>query len=147
MSLQQFADEVFADGKKRGKTLIIGTIQSEIKLDYESKGFFLESEEVVIDDGTLLKYKVNTKEKKEAVIDNSRFAEVVEVVNNPAHIYEDTNQRDIVYVGTRDYATGKVLKIVIHPNYKKKGKVFNYAKSIGVVNEREMNHPQFRIIK
>lgn len=147
LTIQQFADMVRSDAYRRGRKIYAGTIQPEIRADYESKGLSLESNDVLIDDATIIKYIDHPKEAKGAVIDKKRYDEVAQVINNPTHIYEDTGSNDIVYVGTRNYSTGKVLKVVIHPNYKRKGSVYNLAKSIGVVYEREMTHPQYRQIK
>lgn len=148
LTIQQFADIVRADAKPRGRIIYAGDIQEEIKRDYEAKGLTLQSNEVLIDDATIIKYIDHPKEEKGAVIDAKRYNEVAQVINNPTHIYEDLQQNEIIYVGTRDYETGKVLKVAIHPNYKKKGRVYNLAKSIGVVQESNMeSESKYRKIK
>ena len=147
ITIQQFADMVRDDAKPRGRIIYAGEIPAEIRRDYESKGLKLESNEVLIDDATILKYINHPKEAKGAVIDKDRYDEVAQVINNPTHIYEDTGQKDIIYVGTRNYSTGKVLKVVIHMNYMRRGRIYNLAKSIGVVDAVDMNGRQYRQIK
>lgn len=147
ITIQQFADMVRDDAKPRGRIIYAGEIPAEIRSDYESKGLRLESNEVLIDDATIIKYINHPKEAKGAVIDKDRYDEVAQVINYPTSIYEDINQKDIIFVGTRYYSTGKVLKVVIHPNYKRKGRTYNLAKSIGVVDIADMNGKQYRQIK
>ena len=127
ITIQKFADMVRADSIPRGRIIYAGEIQAEIQRDYESKGLKLESTEVLIDDATIIKYIDHPKVAKGAVIDKDRYDEVAQVINNPMHIYEDTNQKEIIYVGTRNYSTGKILKVVIHPNFRKKGRIYNSA--------------------
>ena len=147
-ALQTFADEVFADKLKRGKTLNMGPISNEIRADYESKGLFLESTDVVIDDATIGKYIKHPKVTKGAVVDKNRYREVAEVIMSPTRIYEAKDSKYIIYIGARNYDKGRVLKVVIHPNYTKKGKTYNYAKSIGIVHATKMeNTDEYRRIK
>lgn len=148
LSIQEFCDVVRADAKPRGRIIFAGVIPDEIKNDYEGRGLTLESNEVLIDDATIIKYIDHPKESKGAVIDVQRYNEVEQVINNPTHIYEDLQQKEIIYIGTRDYETGNVLKVTIHPNYKKKGKTYNLAKSIGIVQQSNMESPtKYRKIK
>ena len=148
ITIQQFADMVRDDAKPRGRIIYAGEIPPEIRRDYESKGLRLESNEVLIDDAAILKYISHPKEAKGAVIDKDRYDEVAQVISNPTHIYEDLKQKGIIYTGTRNYSTGKVLKVAIHPNYKRKRRVYNLVKHIGVVNEDNMKDvTQYRQIK
>ena len=138
LSIQEFCDVVRADAKPRGRIIFAGVIPDEIKNDYEGRGLTLESNEVLIDDATIIKYIDHPKESKGAVIDVQRYNEVEQVINNPTHIYEDLQQKEIIYI----------LKVTIHPNYKKKGKTYNLAKSIGIVQQSNMESPtKYRKIK
>ena len=136
--VQRFADEVFADGKRRGKSIIAGTINSEIKANLKEKGIELHSDDVVIDDKAIHKYINHVKKEKGATVAEERYRDVEETIKNPTHIYEQLRGKYLVYVNTRAYdENGRVLKVVIHPNYTEGGKTYNVAKSFGVVNERD----------
>ena len=49
--------------------------------------------------------------------------------------------------GTSATAKRKVIKVVIHPNFKNAGRTYNLLKSIGVVEATKMESPQYRQIK
>ena len=40
-----------------------------------------------------------------------------------------------------------MLKVIVHPNFKTKGRTFNYLKSIGVISIEDMLGKQYRKIK
>ena len=146
-SLQRFADTVLADGMKRGRELVVGTISVEVVLDLKAKGIELETTDVIIDDATIVKYISHVKVKKGAAVSRGKYWMVERTLKSPTHIYEDTEQKYLVYLNTRSYARHKVLKVVVHPNYKSKGRTLNLLKSIGVVEATKMYSPQYRKIK
>lgn len=78
-------------------------------------------------------------------IENYHFIE--EAIQKPMHIYEDISKKELVYVYTHPYIEQKVVKVVVHPNYKKHGKVSNLAKSWGIVQEEDMKGRQYRMIQ
>ena len=45
--LQAFANMVLADGKKRGRELIVGTISQDVVADLQQKGITLETTDVI----------------------------------------------------------------------------------------------------
>ena len=145
--LQAFADAVLADGMKKGRELVVGSISQEVVLDLQQKGVILETTEVTIDDAIIVKYIKHVKNQKGAVISSDRYWMVEKTLRNPTHIYEDMGQNYLVYVNTRAYHKGRALKVVVHPNYKAKGLTLNYLKSIGIVRTINMNEQQFRKIK
>ena len=79
--------------------------------------------------------------------DSNKYWLVEKTLRNPTHIYEDTEQKYLVYLNTRTYAKRKVIKVVIHPNFKNNGRTYNLLKSIGVVEATKMKSPQYRQIK
>ena len=145
--LQAFADAVLADGMKRGRELVVGSISKEVVMDLQQKGITLETTEVTIDDAVIVKYIKHVKNQKGAVVASDKYWMVEKTLRNPTHIYEDTGQSYLVYVNTRAYSRGRALKVIVHPNYKSKGRTINYLKSIGVVDSTKMYSPQFRKIK
>lgn len=145
--LQAFADAVLADGMKRGRELVVGSIGKEVVMDLQQKGITLETTEVTIDDAVIVKYIKHVKNQKGTVVASDKYWMVEKTLRNPTHIYEDTGQNYLVYVNTRAYSRGRALKVIVHPNYKSKGRTINYLKSIGVVDSTKMYSPQFRKIK
>ena len=81
------------------------------------------------------------------MVASDKYWMVEKTLRNPTHIFEDTGQNYLVYVNTRAYSRGRALKVIVHPNYKTKGRTINYLKSIGVVDSTKMYSPQFRKIK
>ena len=145
--LQAFADTVLADGKKRGRELVVGTISHDVVMDLQQKGITLETTDVIIDDGVIVKYINHVKNQKGATVDINKYWLVEKTLRNPTHIYEDIEQKYLVYLNTRAYSRRKVVKVVIHPNFKKNGRTYNMLKSIGVVEATKMDSPQYRQIK
>ena len=126
---------------------MVGTIRGEVIADLRTKGITLETTDVIIDDAIIVKYIKHVKSQKGATVAPNKYWLVEKTLRNPTHIYEDTGQNCIVYVNTRAYGKGRALKVIVHPNYKYKGKTFNYLKSIGVIYNEDMKGRQFRKIK
>ena len=145
--LQSFATTVLADGKKRGRELVVGSISKEVVIDLYQKGVTLETTDVIIDDAVIVKYIKHVKNQKGAVVDPDKYWIVEKTIRNPTHIYEDTKQKYLVYVNTRAYGRSRMLKVIVHPNFKTKGRTFNYLKSIGVISIEDMIGKQYRKIK
>ena len=111
------------------------------------KGRSLETETIVVLDRTVLKYIGHPKANKGATVAATRYEEIETAINAPTHIYEDLNSKELVYVYTHPYEKGKVIKVVVHPNYKYKGVTTNAAKSWGVVSEQSFLSTYYRKIK
>lgn len=146
-TLQQFADTLFKTGRSMGQVKQIGRVDDIVREDMAKKGHNLETETIIVLDRTVLKYIGHPKESKGATVAITRYGEIETAINTPTHIYEDLNSKDLVYVYTHPYEKGKVIKVVVHPNYKYKGVTANVAKSWGVVNESDMNTHDYRLIK
>lgn len=146
-SLQQFADQLFKTGRSLGQVKQIGRIDDAVRNDMQVKGRALETETIVVMDKTVLKYIGHPKATKGATVAPERYSEIESTINAPTHIYEDLNSKELVYVYTHPYDAGKVIKVVVHPNYKYKGVVTNVAKSWGIVDSADMNANDYRLIK
>lgn len=146
-TLQQFADTLFKTGRSLGQAKQIGRIDDIVREDMAKKGRSLETETIVVLDRTVLKYIGHPKEGKGATVAVTRYGEIENAINAPTHIYEDLNSKELVYVYTHPYEKGKVIKVVVHPNYKYKGVTANVAKSWGIVDEEQMTHSYYRKIK
>lgn len=146
-SLQQFADQLFKTGRSLGQVKQIGRIDDAVRNDMQVKGRALETETIVVMDKTVLKYIGHPKATKGATVSPERYSEIESTINTPTHIYEDLNSKELVYVYTHPYEAGKVIKVVVHPNYKYKGIITNVAKSWGIVEGKAMEMPNYRQIK
>jgi len=63
------------------------------------------------------------------------------------NVYIDTKRSRLIYVSSVKYSKCKVLKVVIEPNQKIGKRYYNSVVSIGVVDNRELRHEQYRKIK
>ena len=117
-------------------------------MDLQQKGVTLETTDVIIDDAVIVKYIKHVKNQKGATVDINKYWMVEKTLRTPTAIYEHTIGKYLVYISTRSYSSRKVLKIIVQPNYERKGRLFNYLKSIGVVNEDNMaDQSNYRKIK
>ena len=147
-TLQQFADTLFKTGRSMGQVKQIGRVDDIVREDMAKKGHSLETETIIVLDRTVLKYIGHPKESKGATVAVTRYGEIETAINAPTHIYEDLNSKELVYVYTHPYEKGKVIKVVVHPNYKYKGVTANVAKSWGIVDIDKMEDTkQYRKIK
>ena len=146
-SFQQFANEVREKKRSIGKAMWIGVLDGEIIADMHNRGMLLETRDIVVLDKTILKYINHPKESKGATVSPDRYNEILKAINTPLHIYEDTNSKVLVYIYTHPYEPGRVVKVVVHPNFKHKGSVVNAAKSWGVVEAIQMDMKNYRKIK
>jgi hypothetical protein len=57
-------------------------------------------------------------------------------------------EHEIIYVFTYPYDESKLVKVVVHPNYKvKRDQFINAAKSWGIVIKEAFDNSQYRLIK
>lgn len=145
--LQTFADKVLKTGKSKGSIYKFGNINRAVVRYMQKQGLKLESQLTVILDKTILKYKNHPKRKKGAVVSFKCFVMVEAAVKRPMNVYIDTKRNRLVFVSSVKYSSRKVLKVVVEPNYKIKGKKYNVVTSIGVVPKENMGNPQYHKIK
>jgi hypothetical protein len=140
-SLQEFADKVLSSKRASNEVKKLGNIDDVVKASMKQKNIELLSDEILITDKKILKYLNHPKEAKGAVINTNRYNEIEKAINNPQNIYEDLDSKTLVYIYTSGY-DHKTLKLVIHPNYKMGGDTFNILKSIGLVENWNLNNPK-----
>ena len=75
------------------------------------------------------------------------YSIIESALKNPMHVYEDKDQKRLVYVCTHQYHDKRLVKVVVEPNYKSHGSVVNLAKSWGIVEKSKMNGIQDRLIQ
>ncbi len=76
-----------------------------------------------------------------------RYSEVEQAIKAPTNIYKDILSNELIYIYTHPYEKGKLIKVVIHTNYKYKGVTFNAAKSWGIIHEKDIELEQYKKIK
>lgn len=145
--LQSFSDRVLARGRSNGSIYVFGKTSKAYLSDLVRRGVRLKSDDAVITDKTILKYKNHPKRKKGAVVSFNRFRMVEAAVKHPKNVYIDTHRNRLVYVSSVKYSPSKVLKVVIEPNQKIGKKYYNQVTSIGVVNKIDMKGKQYLKIK
>lgn len=147
-SLRQFAEELLAKGRGNGQMVIVAQLDDAIIKDMNKKGMVLQSESIVVTQQTVFKYVHHPKSKKGAVIPIEQYDLIENALKTPLYIYEDTAQKELVYVFTHPFEQSKLVKVVVHPNYRLNGKtIINAAKSWGFVSVESLENPQFVLIK
>ena len=147
-SLREFAEELLSIGKGNGMMVEVAQLDEMVVVDMNNKGVTLQSVSIVVTQQAIFKYAHHPKSKKGAVIPVEQYDLIEQALNTPLHIYEDTAQKELVYVFTNPFEQERLVKVVVHPNYKLKGKtIVNATKSWGIVKEEDMFGKQFRMIK
>ena len=147
-SLREFAEELLANGRGNGQMIVVAQLDDKVVEDMSNKGVTLQSLSIVVTQQVIFKYAHHPKSKKGAVIPVEQYDLIENALNTPLHIYEDTAQKELVYVFTNPFENKRLVKVIVHPNYKLDGKtVVNAAKSWGFVSEESLENPQFVIIK
>ena len=145
--LQSFANKILKTGMPKGSLYKFGNISRAVEVYMRKQGLKLESGITVITDKAILKYRNHPKRKKGAVVSFQRFVMVEAAVKKPRNVYIDAKRNRLVLVSSVKYDSKKVLKVVIEPNQKIKGKIYNVVTSIGVVNRENMGNSQYHRIK
>lgn len=146
--LTKYANELLQSKKGNGAMVKVGDIGEAVKKDMEKNNLTMQTTAVIVMQNAIFKYTNHPKAKKGATVPVKDYGLIEKALQNPLHIYQDTAQKDLVYVYTYPYGKGRLLKVVVHPNFKVNGKLtINNAKSWGIVDESKMNAPQYRLIK
>ena len=147
-SLRQFAEELLANGRGNGQVLEVAQFCDTVIEDARRQGLELRSFSILVMQKTIFKYAHHPKATKGAVVPLDDYGLIEKALRTPLHIYEDPIQNDIIYVFTYPYDESKLVKVVVHPNYKVKGDLFiNAAKSWGIVIKEAFDNSQYRMIK
>ena len=147
-SLRQFAEELLANGRGNGQMIVVAQLDDEVIEDMSNRGVTLQSVSIVVTQQAVFKYAHHPKARKGVIIPVEQYDLIEKALTTPLHIYEDTAQKELVYVFTHPYDERKLVKVVVHPNYKMSGRqIINATKSWGIVKEEDMLGKQFRMIK
>ena len=146
-SLTEFAREILEKGRGNGSVCRICTVAPEIVADMRLKGEALVSNDIIVTQKEVFKYRHHPKAVKGANILLQDYNLIEKALLTPTHIYEDTVQNRFVYVCTHPYHHGKLIKVVVEPNFRSHRFTVNIAKSWGIVQEENMNGGQFKCVK
>lgn len=135
--VQRFVNDVLADGKSRGRAMQVSTLPPSLYRHLKKMGI-VKTDHIFLPDNTILKYRNHEKSKKGAPLPYSEFWKVVNISNSPSAAYIDTHRNTLVFALTSRHHKGKVIKIIIEPNYNFKGRIANVITSIGVVQRVNM---------
>ena len=147
-SLRQFAEELLANGKGNGQMVEVAQFCETVIEDAKRQGLELRSSSILVMQKTIFKYAHHPKAKKGAVVPLDDYGLIEKALRTPLHVYEDPIQNEIIYVFTYPYDESKLVKVVVHPNYKvKRDQFINAAKSWGIVIKEAFDNSQYRLIK
>ena len=146
-TLHEYATEILAQGRGNGSVYCVCEIAPEIIADMNRKGKELFSNDIIITQRQIFKYRSHPKATKGASLPLSDYYLIKETLRNPTHIYEDIVQKRLVYVYTHPYHDKHLIKVVVEPNFKTEGTILNMTKSWGIVEKTKMKGPQYRQIK
>ena len=146
-SLLQFANDLLTRGCGDGKVCRICEISSAIIDDMRTAGLELHSKDIIVTQRQVFKYRNHPKTTKGANIPVEDYRIIEEALEKPAHIYEDTVQKHLVYVCTHPYHGDRLVKVVVEPNFRSHGSVVNLVKSWGIVQYENMRGGQYRLVR
>lgn len=149
-----FAKEVIADGKVRGRRMRIGRLKNLFGVRGMRRQGFDRSAPLWLTDDTILKYTNHPKASKGATVPVNLLPALARALDNPKHIYLDTssknkNKGNIIYIGTINHPQyrDKVIKAVIHIDFTRNGETYHKVKSYGIVDRVDMKGKQYRKMK
>lgn len=111
---------------------------------------FSDKDVIRLLDSTVLKYRKHPKALKGATVPTNLMNLMSNAVTRPKNIYLDTSMKGkgaLIFVGTVSKNRKKLIKAVIHTNYKHKGRRVHIAKSFGIVDKNDLNGKQYIKIK
>ena len=146
-TLKEYIEELWKNKRGDGTVVKLGDIHPAIICELAKINILLEDTRVIIDQRSATKYFTHPKSKKGALLPIDEYELLEKAVVNPFKLYEDATQGDLVYIYSYPYTSGKLVKLVVQPNYQKNGRTYNNAKSWGIIQEGNLNNPkQYRLI-
>lgn len=149
-----FAKQTIASGVSRGRKMKIGRLKNLLGMKRQRKYGFTNSAPLYLTDDTIIKYVNHPKAKKGATVPLELLPAVVRALNNPKALYIDrtpknTARNNLVFVGTITHPKykNKVIKAIVHVDFKAHGEVFHKVKSFGIVDRITLNDPIYHKIK
>lgn len=121
------------------------------KYKYKRRGFE-QSAPIYLTDDTIRKYINHPKANKNAVVPFELIPSLLSALRNPKYKYlhqSKKNKGNIIYVSTVNHPSmkNKLIKAVIHINFRRGKQVFHKLKSFGIINKEDIKNPDMRRIK
>ena len=146
-SLKDYAEMLLKDKRGDGSVINLGKIHEAIIKELSKRDIQLVDTRIIVDQHTVTKYFAHPKGRKGAVLPMEEYGLIENAAKKPQKIYEDASHGDLVYVYSYPYQEGRLLKLVIQPNYHKNGKTYNNIKSWGIIQIANLINPvQYRLI-
>lgn len=137
------------EGRHLQGEVIMGRLDNSILKDLRSRGIALPRTDAVTDASIIYKYIDHPKASKGATVPVEDIDYVTKALLDPQKVYRQIDKRpgETCYVMTTPYKKGKVVKVVVHINYRRKTRTFNFAKSWGVTDEFGLGNGRLKRIK
>ena len=146
-SLKDYTEKLWENKCGDGTVINLGEIHEAVIKELALRNIFLKDTRVIVDQRSATKYFTHPKSQKGSLLPIDEYGLLEKVVENPFKIFEDASQGDLVYVYSYPYQKGRLIKLVVQPNYQRNGRIYNNAKSWGVIQEGNLNNPkQYRLI-
>lgn len=149
-----FAKQTISSGVSRGNKIKIGRLKNLLGMTRQRKYGFSTSAPLYLTDDTIIKYINHPKAKKGATVPVELLPAVARALNNPKALYIDrsgknTARNNLVFVGvlTHPAYKGKVIKAVVHVDFKVRGEIFHKVKSFGIVDKTNMDNRIYHKVK
>lgn len=146
-TLIDFATMLLTDRRGDGSVICLGEIHEIVVKELSKKGVQLVDTRIIVDQHAVTKYFTHPKNKKGAALPIEDYELIETAAKRPQKIYEDASHGELVYIYSYPYKPGKILKLVVQPNYSRNGKTYNNIKSWGIIQSANLNNPaQYRLI-
>ena len=151
-NLKSFAKQAINNLKMNKRheagNVVLGQLDNSIRKDLKSRGIKLHRTDALTNAHTIYKYIDHGKASKGAVLPFEDMDYILTAILDPDKVYLQTGGKGKgCYIMTTPYKDGKVVKVLVHINYKEKRRVFNYVKSWGIVEEKGLNNGEVVEIK
>ena len=146
-SFMDFASQLLSIGRGDGSVCRVCALPYDIAEDMRLRGIGLSCSDIIVTQRQIFKYRNHPKSAKGAVVSVSDYGKIETALLNPPQLYVDDSKRDTAYIVAAPSSGGRLLKIVVQPNYKIHSWTCNVAKSCGWVHESDMLGTQYRRIR
>lgn len=146
-----YAQKILAQRNYQSREYLpVGVVKQWLQDDFQKRiGGKIADTDIIILPEHITKYREHPKNDKGKVVPIEEYDKIIDVVNNPDNVYIVKNNKYESYAFTKRYDDHRIIKVILHPNYKKdKDTSLCIVKSWGIIDESGMgNKAQFEQIK
>lgn len=146
-----YAQKILAQHNYQSKEFLpVGVVKQWLQDDFQKRiGGKIADTDIIILPEHITKYREHPKNDKGKAVPVEEYDKIIDVVNNPDNVYFVKNNKYETYAFTKRYDDLRIIKVILHPNYKKdKDTSLCIVKSWGIIEERGMrNRTLFEQIK